>query len=294
MNALNSAMTSLFDVLLTPFEILGPTWALILVSGVFGVLALIVFKHISSQKAIKAAKDKIKGHIIAIRIYQDDLVVVGKSIGKVLLRNFQYLGLNFGPFIPLAFPFLFVAAQFVVRYAYAPVPLTPANEVVMAGAGTLLEIELAKESKRDVAKLEVGLPAGLKAISPLVRAPSEGRAFMELVAVESGVHEISLQLPGREPETKLLVAGDASLRKMQPRRVAAGGWYKLHDPEHCSLLWPAEKGFDSDSPFEVAAIAYPMRDLGWLPSGELGILITFVLASMLFGFLALKPLGVQI
>jgi hypothetical protein len=90
------------------------------------------------------------------------------------------------------------------------------------------------------------------------------------------------------------VAGDATLRKMQPRRVAAGGWYKLHDPEKCSVLWPAEPGFGSDSHFELAAIAYPMRKLGWLPSGEVGILITFVLASMLFGFLALKPLGVQI
>lgn len=294
MNALNRAVTSLFDVLLMPFEILGPMWALILFSGVFGILALIVFKHISSQKAIKGAKDKIKGHIIAIRIYQDDLAVVGRSVGRVLLRNFQYLGLNFGPFIPLAIPFLFVAAQFVVRYAYAPVPLTPAGEVVMAGAGTLLEIQLHEQNRRDVSKLEVRLPAGLKAISPLVRAPSEGRAFMELVAVESGVHEISLELPGHAPETKLLVAGDATLRKMQPRRVAAGGWYKLHDPENCSVLWPAEQGFGSDSPFELAAIAYPMRKLGWLPSGEMGILITFVLASMLFGFLALKPLGVQI
>ena len=61
MNAINRASTKFFDVLLTPFEALGVEWTLILVSGIFGVLALFIFKHISSQKGIAAAKDKIKG-----------------------------------------------------------------------------------------------------------------------------------------------------------------------------------------------------------------------------------------
>jgi hypothetical protein len=104
------------------------------VSGVFGVLALIAFKHISWQKGIKAAKDRIKGHMIEIRIYQDDLVVVGQSVLKILGRNLQYVTLNFGPFIPLAIPFVFVMAQFVVRYAYDPVPVTPTEQYVLAGS----------------------------------------------------------------------------------------------------------------------------------------------------------------
>lgn len=41
-------------------------------------------------------------------------------------------------------------------------------------------------------------------------------------------------------------------------------------------------------------IAYPARDLGWLPGGELGILATLVVASMVIGAAAIKPLGVQI
>ncbi|MDP6954480.1 MAG: hypothetical protein QF599_00790, partial [Planctomycetota bacterium] len=108
MGAINSGTTALFDVLLTPFDAMGQEWSLLLVSGVFGILALIAFKHISYQKGIKSAKDRIKGHLIEIRIYQDDLAVVGKSIGKILLRNGQYVGLNFGPFIPLMIPFVLV------------------------------------------------------------------------------------------------------------------------------------------------------------------------------------------
>ena len=41
--------------------------------------------------------------------------------------------------------------------------------------------------------------------------------------------------------------------------------------------------------------AYPESDLGWLPlQGPFGVLVTFIVASMIVGFIALKPLGVQI
>jgi len=288
----------LFDLVLAPFELIGNRTALVLVSGVFGVLALLAFKYISWQNGIKRAKDRIKGHMIEIRIYQDDLVVVGQSVGKILWRNLQYVGLNFGPFIPLAFPFFVVASQFVVRYAYDPVPVMDPAAHLLAGRGTLVEVDLKPARKAEIAGLRVILPEGLEAVSPLVRAPGEGRAFQEVIATAPGSHEIVFELPdgkgGVTRETKQFVAGSEPARRMQPRRVEAGSWYRLDDPDHCSLLWPAEPGFTRASPFSCIAIAYPHRDLGWMPGGEIGILIVMVLASMLFGIAALKPLGVQI
>jgi hypothetical protein len=293
MNAVNGALNALFDALLTPLEWAGQAAALILFSGVFGVLALLVFKQISWQAGIKLAKDKIKGHVIAIRLYQDDLVVVGKSVGSVLVRNAQYLGLNFGPFLPLAIPFVFVSAQFVVRYAYAPLPLVAREAEVMSGRGVLLEIELASGRADQIRDLKVTLPPGLRAVSPLVRSKSDGRAYQEFVASDAGQHEIVLELGGVR-ETKLVVAGVEAPRAMQPRRVSSADWLAVSDPDRWPALWPAEPAFAADSPFRVVSIAYPYRDQGWLPEGEFGILLTFVLASMVFGFAALKPLGVQI
>lgn len=290
---MNSAFNSLFDLVLAPLERIGPRTALVVASGIFGVLALVAFKYISWQRGIKAAKDRIKGHMIAIRLYQDDLRVVGSSVAKVLARNVQYLGLNFGPIVPLAFPFLVLTAQLVVRYAYDPLPVHVAEGDVMPGRGTLLRIELAPGHERDVKDLRVTLPEGLRAVSPLVRAPSEGRAFQEFVAVRPGEHEIVLEL-GSARETKLVVAGDRPAREMQPRRVSSRDWLSISDTERWPLLWPAEEPFASDSPFRVVAIAYPSRDLGWMPGGEFGILLTVAVASMLFGAAALKPLGVQI
>lgn len=290
---MNRAVTSVFDALLTPFEWMGDATALVVWSGVFGVLALLVFKRISWQRGIKNAKDKIKAHMIEIRLYQDDLVVVGSAVSKVLARNCVYLGLNFGPIVPLAFPFMVLTAQFVVRYAYDPLPLTAADARVMPGRGTMLEIELAPEHAGRVGELVVTLPPGLKAVSPLVRVPSEGRAFQEFVALASGEHEIAIEIGGAR-ETKLVVAGDAAKRWMQPRRVSSRDWLALTDTDRWPLLWPAESAFPSDSPLRVVAIAYPYRDQGWLPDGEGGILLTVALASIVIGAFALKPLGVQI
>jgi hypothetical protein len=283
MDSINSFFTSLFDAILTPLEWGGDAFALIFVSGVFGVLALWIFKYISWQKGIGFVKDRIKGHMIAIRIYQDDLVIVGKSVCAVLLRNFQYVGLNFGPFIPLAIPFVFVVAQTVVRYGFDPIPVV--TEDGLAGSGNELRVEFKSGQKAECAGLEVVLPDGLEATSPLVRVPSQGLAFQEFVARAPGSYEIELRFPDGRVETKAVVAGTERDRVMQPARYAG-----LVD----AMLWPAEPRFAEGSPLQKVEFIYPDSDLGWLPGGPGWVFFFFILFSMLFGFLALKPLGVKI
>ncbi len=285
MNAINGALTAIFNLLLVPLEAMGPEFALIVISGIFGVLALIIFKHISSQKGIKAAKDKIKGHMIEIRLYQDDLGLVSKAIGKVLMRNFQYLGLNFGPFIPLAIPFALVVAQMVVRYGFEPVEVVETPSALLAGEGVTIKIELDGARKSDASKIELVLPEGVEAVSKLVRSPARGTAYQEVVATRSGAFDLAIKL-GDHEEVKTLYAGDETPRYLQPERTGSA---------FMAILWPAEDTLPGDSGIARVSFVYPEADLGWLPgSGPMGIIIWFVVASMLFGFAALKPLGVQI
>jgi hypothetical protein len=60
MNALNHVVTAVFDALFWPLDRLGRGPALVIASGVFGVLALIAFKHLSRQKSIARIKNEIK------------------------------------------------------------------------------------------------------------------------------------------------------------------------------------------------------------------------------------------
>ncbi|MDG1050377.1 MAG: hypothetical protein P8M11_16455 [Planctomycetota bacterium] len=282
MNATNRAVTSFFDLVLTPLEAVSDEFALLFVSGLFGVLALWIFKHISWQAGIKGTKDKIKGHLIEIRIYQDDLVTVGKAIAKVLFRNLQYLVLNFGPFVPLAIPFALVAAQMVVRYGFEPVPIQQPGVERLAGDGLTLEVMGDRDAIGD---LQITFPEGLAAVSPVALIPRQGRAFVEFIAEQPGEYKIVLTTGGQSIE-KTIVAGDeASVRSLQPERVSSA----LE-----AILWPAEDTL-SGTGLEKISFVYPESDLGWLPlSGPLGVLAAFVLASMVVGFVFLKPLGVQI
>ena len=230
MNAINRAVTKFFDLVLTPLEAVSDEFALLVVSGVFGVLALWIFKHISWQKGIKATKNKIKGHLIEIRLYQDDLVVVSKSIVKVLARNVQYLALNFGPFIPLAIPFALVAAQMVVRYGFEPVPVQQVADTRRAGDGVTLSIQGDADA---IASLELVLPEGLTQVSPMPRIPKQKRASTEFYAVNPGVYDIVIRANEKEV-IKRFVAGaeEETVRTMQPERVT--GFFS-------ALLWPAEE-----------------------------------------------------
>ncbi len=284
MNALNRTATSIFDLLLRPLDRLGFPFGLVVVSAVFGVLALVAFKYLSAQKHIKSTKERIKGHLIEIRIYQDDLAIVGKAIGKVLLRNFQYLSLNLAPFALLALPFAVVLAQLVVRYGYEPVRVRAADEKVLPGRGAMLEVELARAHADDVRNLRVELPEGLRPISPLLRVPSEGRAYQELVAVAPVRGDVSLVLADGARATKAIAAGAPSTL-MQPER--GRGFFS-------ALLWPAEETFPSDSPFERVRLDLPERPMGWFPDGPAGVLLVFLVVSMVAGLLVLKPLRIQI
>lgn len=287
MNSIHSILSAIFDVVLTPFEKLGAAVSLVLVSGIFGILALLLFKQISWQAGIKSTKDRIKGHMIAIRIYQDDLVIVFSSVLKVVLRNFQYLGLNFGPILPLFVPFVLIASQLVVRYGFAPLPVVDASvaEARLPGRGTELEVKMKRGHEAEINGLTIQMPAHLKALSPVVRNARDGVAVVEFAAIAPGTADIEFLVAGKAAGTKSVAAGDQSPRKMQPERVSSF-W--------ASWLWPAEPTFASDSPIDSVRFTYPDRHIWILPGGPVGVLITFFLASIVFGIAILKPLNIQI
>lgn len=284
MNSLNHVSSRIFDLLLTPLESIGRPFALVATSAAFGVIALVLFKHVSAQKRIKATKDRIKGHLIEIRIYQDDLAIVGKAIGKVLFRNFQYLALNLAPFVPLSIPFVIVLAQLVVRYGYAPAVVHGPGDAILPGRGSMIEVELARGRAAEVAGLRIELPDGVRAISPLVRVPLEGRAFQEVAAIAPGASTVRFVLPGGEQAKKEFSAGSWT-GPLQPERGT--GFFS-------ALLWPAEDSFAGDSPFRRIHVEYPEERLAWFPAGPSGVLIVFLVASMAAGLLVLKPLKIQI
>jgi len=286
-NTVNRIAGRVMDVILRPFEFFGPEVALILVSGIFGIVALLIFKRVSWQEGIKRTKDQIKADMIAIRLYQDDLGIVAGSVGKIVLRNTKYLCLNFMPILPLLPPFVLVLAQLVVRYGYDPLPVQGSEALAseLPGTGTMVKIRFKKGEHESAQHLSVSYPDGIQTMGPLVRSAFDGVAFQEIAATAPVDGKIEMKIDGKLVGSKEIVAGERRPKMMQPTRTASS-WL--------AWLWPAEPTFDEASPIQSIDFEYPNRNLHWLPGGSEGILIVFFVASLLFGVAILKPLNIQI
>jgi len=66
------------------FSISVPAALVLVISIVVGLLMVVLFRYTSNQKAIRIAKDQLKAHLLAVRLYQDQLPVVLASYGRIV------------------------------------------------------------------------------------------------------------------------------------------------------------------------------------------------------------------
>src|SRR6267154_1643318 len=85
------------------------------ISVVIGLLMVVVFRYTSDQKAIHIAKDHLKAHLLALRLFQDQIPVVMHSYGRIFLGTGRYLRLAFMPLLVVIVPLTFLMVQ-IDRY----------------------------------------------------------------------------------------------------------------------------------------------------------------------------------
>src|ERR1700690_4343519 len=92
-----------------------PLSIVIVVSLVVGLLMVVLFGYTSDQKAIGIAKDQLKAHLLAVRLYRDQIPVVMGSYGKILRGTGRYLKLAFMPLLYVIIPITLLMVQ-IDRY----------------------------------------------------------------------------------------------------------------------------------------------------------------------------------
>src|SRR6202140_1544873 len=99
-----------------------PLAIVIVVSLIVGLLMVVLFGYTSDQKAIGIAKDQLKAHLLAVRLYRDQIPVVMGSYGKILRGTGRYLKLAFKPLLYVIIPITLLIVQ-IDRYLGAmPIP----------------------------------------------------------------------------------------------------------------------------------------------------------------------------
>jgi len=269
MNLFNALMRSLFAVLLGPLRNAHPLWGLALVALLTALLALLIYRRASNQPAIRRAKDKIRGHLLEVRLYRDDGAIVLRALLGMLANDAKYLAHSLVPMAFLILPVIAILAQLNLWYGYrAPLP----------GQTILLRARFSS-SPPPIEDLRLSLPRNLQPDAPPLLIQSENEIDWRIRDLgPAGRFTAQLQVAGQTYPKSVTFSSTRAL--LSPKATAEG----LRQ----AFLFPGERTLPKHGPLLSLETNYPPASVplfGW----RLHWLIPFFILTMIFAF-ALKGL----
>jgi uncharacterized membrane protein (DUF106 family) len=264
----------LFSLLTSPLAIV------IAVSLIVGLLMVVLFGYTSDQKAIGKAKDQLKAHLLAVRLYRDQIPVVMGSYGKILRGTGRYLKLAFKPLLYVIIPITLLMVQ-IDRYLGAtPIPVNAPFLLTVHLAATTTGSEAANDATLD-------LPPEIIMTAPPVHVAAENEIVWRLVGSQDGKYEIKIAAAGQlaaATATKTVCVG-SDLPRISTVRLRGHFWERVFSS--------AEPALPENSPIDSISINYPDRNIEIAGYGMNWIWLFFIL-SMVAGFIFKELLGIQI
>src|SRR5450755_4660332 len=267
------AITQAMAIAAQRFSLLtSPLAIVVVVSLVVGLLMVVLFGYTSDQKAIGIAKDQLKAHLLAVRLYRDQIPVVMGSYGKILRGTGRYLKLAFRPLLYVIIPITLLMVQ-IDRYLGA-MPLPP-------NIPFLLTVRTTTSDELDDVTLD--LPQEITMTAPPVHVPAENEIVWRLVGQKEGKYEVKIATAGMMA-TKAVCVG-SELARISAARLRGQFWKRMFSS--------AEAALPENGPIESILINYPDRNIEIAGYGMNWIWLFFVL-SMIAGFIFKGLLGIQI
>lgn len=262
MNAINALLTQAADWLIAPLADF-PRLMLLVCSVVTGVLMSIAFRYTSNQKALARVADLGRGHLLAIKLFKDDLPGMFRNLGHifqcVLLRMWHSLR----PALVMLVPLLFLLSQLGLRYEHRP---------LLPGEAAVIQVQFKEPAWQQCRDTQIEATSGIAVETEPLRDDLQHAIYWRIRATEPGSGTVRWQLGEAAVEKSVVAAaGPQAIRAVSPRRPGTGWWDRL--------LHPGEPGLDGPSPVEGIIVYYPHRatpilgfDLPWW--------ITFLIASI--------------
>lgn len=274
MDSFNLAITSLFDLYFGLFADSSPWIGLVILSLVTGIILLFVFKLTSNQKAISQTKERIRGHFLEIRLFQDDPVVIFGSLGRIMRDNLIYLRYTAVPFFFMLVPVVLMLIQMDMRYGYRP--FRPGEE-------TILRIKTTEEKTVALDSIGIDTPEFMEVNVMPVRIAAEGEALWGLKITGEGRGEITVEANGNEYAMPVVAGGGV------PRAAGARSGGSLYD----RLMNPGLKALPAGSGLEIIEIEYPAREMT-IGNYNIHWIIIYFVISVVFGYSVKGLFGVEV
>jgi uncharacterized membrane protein (DUF106 family) len=198
MHVANLVFSGIVGTILLPFRGISPWFGMAAVSLLTALLMLEVYKLTSDQAAIRRAKDRIKAHLLEMRLYKDNMRVTLRAQAAIVKANLAYMGANIKPLAVMIVPLVLILAQLSLWYDRAP--LEPGEE-------TLVKAGLAETADPVSLGLDLEAPPGLEITSPAVRIPDEHEVVWRIRALAEGAYRLRLRAGGHTIEKTVMVGG---------------------------------------------------------------------------------------
>ena len=254
------------------FFLTSPLAIVVVLSIVIGLLMIVLFGYTSNQKAIKVAKDQLKAHLLAVRLFQDQLHVVMGSYSRILRGTGHYLKLAFMPLLYVIIPITLLIVQ-LDRYL--------GSTGIQANAPFLVTVRVNNSDAVNDVSLE--LPPEVAMTAPAVHVPASREIVWRLAASKEGEYEIKLTGAGENLTKTLHVS--SKLVRVSPVRLRGHFWERLFSS--------TESAVPDKSPIESVAINYPERNIE-IAGYEINWIWLFFILSMIAGFIFKELLGIKI
>ena len=249
-----------------------PLAIVVVVSVVVGLVMVVLFGYTSDQKAIKVAKDQLKAHLLAVRLFRDQLPVVAGSYAKILRGTGRYLRLAFMPLVYVIIPITLLIVQ-LDRYL--------GSTAIHAGAPFLVTVRT--DGAEAMNALSLDLPDGIAMTAPAVHVAAENEVVWRLVASREGDYEIKVVADASNVAKSVRVS--PQLARVSTVRLRGHFWERL--------FTSGEPALPADSAVESIAVNYPERNIE-IAGYEINWIVLFFVLSMVAGFLFKELLGIQI
>jgi hypothetical protein len=249
-----------------------PLLLVLAISVVIGFLMVIVFRYTSDQKAIGRAKDQLKAHLLAVRLYQDQLPVVVRAYGRILRGTGTYLRLAFTPFLIAILPITFLIVQ-LDRY-FGWLPLRPAQTFL---------VEARVQDANALNDIVLQLPAALVSSAPAVHVPRDNEIVWRVVAERAGKYDIQIAAGSQTVSKQVVVS--PGLARVSAVRLKDNFWERM--------FTSGEPVLAEHSPIQSIAVTYPPRVIGfaWM---EWNWIVLFFVVSLIAGFIFKSVMGIQV
>ncbi len=261
----NSLFGKIFDALFYPFRSMSPWIGMIVVSFLTGLLMLFVFKWTSNQKGIRQVKNKIKAHLLELRLYKDSLALSLQAQGNILRCNLRYIGYSAKPMMVMILPLILIIIQLNFWFGY---------QSLAPNQSALLKVKLKESQNPMQISLEIEPSPELNIETPPLRIEEFNEINWRFSAKEQGIHQLTLTIDG-ETVTKRVSVAQKALSKISPMKTG-NSFIK-------QVLYPTESPIKGDFPVKSVEIQYPTQGMnlfGW----NIHWLIVYFVLSIIFGF----------